>query len=248
MSKSLLIKKVYNEGYARTKAVEYDFRLQKVFEIIKHFNLGDLCKMLDIGCGDGFLTKELAKRLDIKEVYGIDISKKAIGKTLQNNIKVKIMDIDQEDLPFENDFFDFIFCGNLIELVLDSDHLLVELWRVLSPKGFLIVTFPNLCAWASRIAVILGFHPYYDRISRYYDLGKLFLPLKRGDSTGNIHLYTLRSFTHLAQLYGLKVTMISGAGEVSLPKIMRFVDKLFSRITPLAFQLICVLKKDKPKI
>lgn len=147
---------------------------------------------------------------------------------------------------FDSEYFDLIFCGNLIELVIDPDHLLEELYRVLSPQGYLIITFPNLCAWASRIAVFLGFQPYYDIVSRKYDVGKFFIPPYRYKqvSKGFIRLYSLRAFKQLCTFYGFKIIKIIGARENSLPCFLRSIDFFLSYIPSLAFQIICVLKKQ----
>ena len=165
---------------------------------------------------------------------------------MKNGIKASVLDTDQMRLPFENEYFDFIFCGSLIELVLDPDYLLEELYRVLSKRGHLIITFPNLCAWASRIAVFLGFHPFFDLVSRRYEVGKIFIPARKYKdlSKGFIRLYTSRSFKQLAGMYGFKVVKNCGAGESSMPTFLQPIDKLLSKVPSLAFHIISVLKKE----
>jgi len=98
---------------------------------------------------------------------------------MNRNVKVIVSDIDKGNLSFETNFFDFILSGNPVELVLDPDHLLEELYHVLSPNVHLIVTFSNLCVWVSRITALWYFHPHYYLASRRYDVGKLYIPVTK---------------------------------------------------------------------
>jgi ubiquinone/menaquinone biosynthesis C-methylase UbiE len=244
MTAASRIKEVYVDGYARMDMLRSEDRLLKVLRLAEQLipkNPGT--RVLDVGCGDGVFALELGKILGTKEVFGVDISPNAVSAARNNHVSAEVLDLDEGDLPFELDYFDLVFCGSLIQLVLDPDHLLQELHRALSRTGYLILTFPNICAWVSRLAVILGFHPYYDRVSTKHDLGKMFRPTTRGDSTGFIRLYTLRSFEELAKIYGLKMVKCVGAREAEMAGIAGLVDGVFSQFPSLAPQIICVLVK-----
>ena len=59
-------------------------------KIIKKFKLNNKSKVLDIGCGKGYLVKELSLKLKSKNIYGIDISNYAIKKSpkiIRKNLK-----------------------------------------------------------------------------------------------------------------------------------------------------------------
>lgn len=240
------IKDVYTTGYARTFVKEDDYRLLKVLEITKKYiSKKSVTRILDVGCGDGLFALELAKVVAAKEVFGIDISEKAVAIAVDNGVSAVAMDVDVDDFPFESGYFDLVYCGNLIELVLDPDHLLQELYRVLSTSGFLIITYPNICAWASRLAVLFGFNPYYYRVSRRYDLGKLFIPVSEGNSTGFIRLYSVYSFHQITKLYGIRIIKTFGAREQRLSGFMSLVDRFMSIFPSLAFQVICVVIKEQ---
>lgn len=237
------VKKVYNEGYARMKELAADPRLDVILSFLPSLDIPPKGTILDIGCGDGFFTLKMAKKLRTKDLYGIDISKKAVEYANKIGIKAQVLDIDEGDLPYKDNFFDFIFCGNLIELILNADHLLKELHRVLKPEGKIIMTFPNIASWASRISLLLGYLPFYSRVSTEYDLGKMIGGIKKGSSTGFIRLFTLHAFTQLAELHGLKVIKSQGTIEHTLPPLLQMVDRVIARKTSLAFHLICVLTK-----
>ena len=52
--------------------------------------------------------------------------------------------IDITDIPYPDDYFDLIICSHVVGYVIDEDKALEELYRVLHPKGMLILmTFLN---------------------------------------------------------------------------------------------------------
>jgi SAM-dependent methyltransferase len=64
------------QGYG---GYRYDGRWLPIAEdIIKHFNLESGDRVLDVGCGKGFLVKDLMKVCPGLEVFGLDISEYAV--------------------------------------------------------------------------------------------------------------------------------------------------------------------------
>ncbi len=238
------VKHVYEKGYASMDKLEGDLRLKKVLDITQNLHMKEVKNILDIGCGDGYYTLELNNILQAKNIYGIDISAAAVKQAKKNGITAEVLDIDEKDLPYKNNFFDYVYCGSLIELVLNADHLLTEIHRVLKPTGHLVISFPNIAAWASRISLSLGYLPFYSRLSTQYDLGKIDGAIKKGQSTGFIRLFTLHAFKHLAKQYKLRAVSVAGAPEKALPFPLRFIDKIMSKKPSLAFQVICVMQKS----
>ena len=132
---------IYSKGYAKNIFSVCD-RFSSILEIIHSYKPA---KILDFGCGDGSFSVELKKQL-AADVYGIDISAEAIDTIKSKGIKGKVLDIDSDDIPYESNTFDCIFCGDVIEHVYSPDHMLEEFYRVLAPKGVLVLTTPNLVA------------------------------------------------------------------------------------------------------
>ncbi len=235
-------KLVYQQGFAKTETYINEPRLSKVIDMANTLSDKPYMSMLDLGCGDGFFTNKLASVIGAKKPCGIDISKKAVALARKNGVNAIVMDIDLKNLPYQSDSMDFIFCGNLIELVADADHLLSEMNRVLKRRGIAIVTFPNIAAWLSRIALALGYLPYYSRISTRYDLGKMFSRQKKGKSTGFIRLLTLPTLIEFADKYNLKFSKAAGIVEKSLPFPLTIIDKLLSSMPSIAFQIVVVFR------
>ncbi|NQT33483.1 MAG: class I SAM-dependent methyltransferase [Candidatus Omnitrophica bacterium] len=101
-------------------------------------------KLLDVCCGRGEFI-EIYKDLGF-DAYGVDMDSVA----LQKGLNVKIADVDNEDLPFEDDFFDVIVMKSAIEHIRNIYHLMENLRRVLKPGGKLIIL---TCDWKRNFKV-----------------------------------------------------------------------------------------------
>lgn len=87
-------------------------RWEKVAKLmIDYYGLKAGDKILDIGCGKGFLLFDFTKILPGIEVYGIDISNYAIENS-KEEIKDKLRVGNATSLPFEDNYFDFVFSLN----------------------------------------------------------------------------------------------------------------------------------------
>jgi ubiquinone/menaquinone biosynthesis C-methylase UbiE len=105
------------------------------------------------------LQKRLVSLLDLREVRyaaslvnergefdGIDISSKMIEKAISNSSdyrNVHFYQTSADKLPFENNFFDFIICSNSFHHYFSPDKVLLEVYRVLKPKGRIYILDPS---------------------------------------------------------------------------------------------------------
>lgn len=76
--------------------------------MIKHYKLPEDAKILDIGCGKGFLMYELSRLLPKAEIFGIDISRYAV-ENAKEEVKDNIKFGSATSLPFEDNSFDFVY-------------------------------------------------------------------------------------------------------------------------------------------
>ena len=111
--------------------------------------------LLDIGCGGGIITEDMAKQGFI--VSGIDISSASLNTAkqhaIENKLNIHYQEAPAEQLPFENNSFDVITCCDVLEHVDDVDQVISEVSRVLKPKGFFIYDTINKTLM-SRIGAI----------------------------------------------------------------------------------------------
>lgn len=95
--------------------------------------------VMDLGCGQGFLTRLLHER-GARTVVAIDISK-AYLRQLANLPGVTPVLANAERLPFR-DAFDLIVSTDVMEHVLNLGSFLVSLNRSLRPHGVAIIRVP----------------------------------------------------------------------------------------------------------
>ena len=109
-------------------------------KLIDHYELPPKSKILDIGCGKGFLLFDILKILPNAEVFGIDISKYAI-KNAKEEIKDKLILGNSTDLPWKNNFFDLVISINTFHCLhaYDLEKSLIEMERVSNKNKYLCV-------------------------------------------------------------------------------------------------------------
>ena len=73
-------------------------------------------KILDIACGTGKVIEILNKNLDLKNIYGCDISKLLISKAIERGIPRENLKIcDATNLPYEENEFDYNYSIGSLE-------------------------------------------------------------------------------------------------------------------------------------
>jgi len=131
-----------DEPYAQNTRREVDF----IEEIIAH----DRSKaILDVGCGNGRHSLELARRG--YEVLGVDLSASMLAQGRQaaesENLAVRFRQCDARQLPYEQQFeVAIMLCEGAFSLMEEDAmdyQILVNISRALKPGGRLIMTAPN---------------------------------------------------------------------------------------------------------
>ena len=116
-------------------------RWQKVAEkIAKYYDLKHDAKILDIGCGKGYLLFDFLKIMPQAEIFGIDISEYAVANS-KEEIKSSLIVGDAASLPYEDNYFDLVISINTLHC-LEAPHLykaLKEMERVGKDKKYLCV-------------------------------------------------------------------------------------------------------------
>lgn len=109
--------------------------------LIAELNLNGNESILDLGCGDGILTRELSELVPNGRVIGIDSSKGMIEtakKSTAENLSFVLMDINR--LDFENEF-DVIFSNAALHWVKDHGKLLKNCYSALKNGGMILWDF-----------------------------------------------------------------------------------------------------------
>lgn len=130
------------DGY--DKIVDKIGLAMEFYDEVLGFNKNYFGNILDIGCGRGFLLKKLKEKAKKgSRFFGLDISSKLCDIAKENNPDAEITRGDAENLPFEDDFFDFVFMTEVLEHLIDYNKSLKEAKRVLKKNGIFIVSVPN---------------------------------------------------------------------------------------------------------
>ena len=141
------IKRAYNRRswvYSKTVAqMEWAHHLSA----LEMANIKTGEKVLEVATGPGLTIVELSKRIGREtKIYGIDTSTGMLSLAEKNLLahgfsNFQLKEADSRHLPFENNMFDFLYNGYMLDLipVQDMPKILNEFYRVLKPGGRMIL-------------------------------------------------------------------------------------------------------------
>ena len=156
---------IYENNYSASQ-MELDGRncydksiIEFKLRILRHYcsekNVLDLC------CGGGAYLLELLP--EVKSISGLDFSRNLL-KSLEHKLserdehsKAKIVKADANNLPFEAEAFDALFCYNSLYYIPTCQQVLQETYRVLKPNGIAIFEFGN----RDSLATITSYFCYF---------------------------------------------------------------------------------------
>ena len=82
-------------------------------DILNYYELPPKPKILDVGCGKGYLLYDIKKIMPEADIYGIDISEYAINNS-KEEIKNRLYKGSCCNLPWDNNFFDLVISINTL--------------------------------------------------------------------------------------------------------------------------------------
>ncbi len=141
-------------------------------------------KVLDVGCGDMYLSKVLPDY----EWTGIDVN------TVTNQSKAIKHDIEVTPYPLEGPY-DTIVCSEVLEHCFDPLKITKEIHRLLESSGTYILSTPNM-NWIQN---------YVDQFDNTV------FDLSRSWTKEHIHNYTLGSHDQILETAGFKIDHFTGA-------------------------------------
>ena len=138
-------------------------------------------KVIDFGCGDGSLLKDLINTKNICG-YGVEIDPQMINECIEKGISVIEKDIDKGIQDFELSNFDIAIMASSIQCLKNPN---IAMRRMLRLSNKCIVTLPNFGYWKCRLALLAGKMPVTPSLpSSWYE-------------TENVHLCTISDFEKL---------------------------------------------------
>lgn len=138
-------------SYFLIHQVRYRFILNKVQSIAKEKKL----RILDVGCFPYHIGKALEELGH--NVYGIASQHEPI-----TNKNISIINIEKENFPYNNNFFDIVLFNEVIEHLPQSPiPSLREIYRVSKKGAFIMITTPNITRSINRIMMLFGKNVMY---------------------------------------------------------------------------------------
>lgn len=199
-------------------------------------------RIVDVGCGDGEATKQIAdvarSRPVGHTVAGSDWAQGPLLRAQKRGLTVFRGTLEPPGLPLATESVDVVVLNEVIEHLVDTDGAVAELRRVLRPGGHLLLSTPNLAAWFNRIALLLGMQPVFSEVSLRRVFGR-----PGSVVAGHLHLFTRRALLEFLEANGFRDVRITGACYHDTPRPLRPVDRAMRHVPSLAAILMCSARK-----
>lgn len=140
---------------------EWESHIDNIFRICnKNLTAYRPENMLDVGCGKGDRTLRLAEHLNIhaKNVFGLEYDDASI-KACEDLFNVKKIDLETDDIPWEDNTFDIVICNQVLEHLKNYKKIINDLIRVTKKDGYIIIGIPNLAHLINRMFLLFGKQP-----------------------------------------------------------------------------------------
>lgn len=128
--------------------------------------------LLDVGCGPGTLTVDLARLVAPGKVVGIDSSSAVLDEAITHAAdegveNVSFQRADVYELPFDDDSFDVVHAHQLLQHLVDPVAALKELQRVCRPGGIIAVREADYGAmtWFPESADLAEWNELYHEVT-----------------------------------------------------------------------------------
>lgn len=172
-------------------------------------------RVLDLGCGDGSLLKQLIEARNIQG-WGVEIEDANVLAAIRNGISVIQSNLENGLADFANDAFDHVVLSRTLQTVRHTEGILREMLRVGREA---VVSFPNFAYWRNLRSVLDGRMPVSED-----------LPYQWYDSP-NVRFFTLLDFEALCVQMGLTIVerqVLDEAGEIVVADTARDLNFLGS--------------------
>jgi len=113
--------------------------------------------IIDVGCGNGYILKEIAEQNKNKSLHGFDLKKP------KGELPFIFTSGNIESLPFEDNSFDTVLCNHTIEHLLGEEKCVRELIRI--TKNRLVIVTPCQRYFYYTLDEHVNFYPFEEKLT-----------------------------------------------------------------------------------
>jgi methionine biosynthesis protein MetW len=111
-------------------------------------------RVLDVGCGEGTLTKVLSDACHA-EFVGLEPDPARAARASSRGLDVRAVGFDREQVH-DLGGFDIVLFADVLEHLADPQAALLLAHEVLKPGGAVIASIPNVAHWSVRADILRG--------------------------------------------------------------------------------------------
>lgn len=128
------------------------------------FETGKYKKIIDISAGIGIVAKRIKELYPDCTIIANDISKESLRSLRKLGLETTSFDLDNSRLsfPFEDESFDAVISLATLEHIIDIDHHMNEIKRILKTGGDLFLSVPNYSGIHFVIPFVLKGKTFHD--------------------------------------------------------------------------------------
>ncbi|MCU0343268.1 MAG: class I SAM-dependent methyltransferase, partial [Ignavibacterium sp.] len=127
------------------------------------FEKGKYKKIIDISAGIGIVAKQIQDNYDC-EIIANDISEESLRSLHSLNLNTTSFDLDDPNstFPFEDEYFDAVISLATLEHIINLDHHMQEINRILKKGGHLYISVPNYTGIHFVVPFVLKGKTFHD--------------------------------------------------------------------------------------
>ncbi|OGG15046.1 hypothetical protein A2875_01390 [Candidatus Gottesmanbacteria bacterium RIFCSPHIGHO2_01_FULL_46_14] len=231
--------------------------MQNIAAICSLLQVSQKARVLDIGCGDGKNTLRFQQAIGCEKITGIDGVRGRLDAAKKRGVLALHADLEKR-WPFKSATMDVVITNQVIEHIVDLDNFIMEVWRVLVPGGYCVVSTENLASWHNIASLVLGFQDFSHHLIKRAHVGNPLSPhynektasWSKKDNSGfddstypHIKILTLKSLIAVFEAYGFSFEQRLGSGYYPFVSGM---SRLATWLDPFHSHFITI-KVQKPK-
>lgn len=192
-------------------------------------------KILDVAAGVGVVGKKIRDKYktpdDELQLVCNDISSTCLKTLEETGLQTTSFDIDDEAkaFPFADEHFDAVIALATIEHVINIDHFVSEIFRILKNNGHLYLSAPNYSGLMYLLPFLWSGRTFHDPMSE----------TSRYEFYAHVRYFTYRTLRDFVSSFGFTLEAI----YVGLPKESSRYQALYSKskLKALAFRSVMKL-------